>query len=134
MTPVSNNKRIAKNTIFLYIRMLIVMLVSLYTVRVVLNALGALDYGINNVVSGVVVMFSFLTSSMVAASQRFFAFYLGQNDIKKLSEYFIVSFWSYVGFIVFIIILAETLGLWFVMTQLTIPSERMGTKVDVWRN
>lgn len=125
----SNNKRIAKNTLYLYVRMLIVMLVSLYTVRVVLNALGAMDYGINNVVSGVVVMFSFLTSSMVAASQRFFAFYLGQNDTKKLSEYFIVSFWSYVGFIVLIFILAETLGLWFVMTQLTIPSERMGAAI-----
>ena len=71
--PSTANKRIAKNTLFLYIRMLLVMAVNLYTVRAVLNILGVEDYGINNVVGGVVTMFSFLTGVMVSASQRFFA-------------------------------------------------------------
>ena len=121
----SNNKRIAKNTLYLYARMLVVMIVSLFTVRVVLRALGAEDYGINNVVGGVVTMFSFLTSTMISASQRFFAFYIGKQDFKKLSDYFTMSFWCYVGLIIIIVALAETLGLWFVRTQLTIPDERM---------
>lgn len=72
--PSTANKRIAKNTLFLYIRMLLVMAVNLYTVRAVLNILGVEDYGINNVVGGVVTMFSFLTGVMVSASQRFFCF------------------------------------------------------------
>lgn len=129
----SNNKRIAKNTLYLYARMLIVMVVSLFTVRVVLNALGVEDYGINNVVGGVVAMFSFLTSTMISASQRFFAFYLGQKDYKKLSDYFSMSFWCYVGLIVIIVILAETLGLWFVKTQLTIPAGRMDAAMWVYQ-
>ena len=131
--PSDNNKRIAKNTMYLYLRMLVVMAVSLFTVRVVLNALGAEDYGINNVVGGVVTMFSFLTSTMISASQRFFAFYLGQKDYKKLADYFSMSFWCYLGLIVIVFILAETLGLWFVKTQLTIPEERMGAAMWVYQ-
>ena len=75
VNKLENNKRIAKNTFFLYARMLMVMGVSLYTVRIVLNVLGAEDYGIYNVVGGVVTMFSFLTSTMVSASQRFFCIF-----------------------------------------------------------
>lgn len=122
--PSINNQRIAKNALFLYARMLIVMVVSLFTVRVVLDALGAEDYGINNVVGGVVSMFAFLTSTMTSASQRFFAYSLGQKDYKKLSEYFSVSFWCYVFLIIIIVIFAETAGLWFVINKLTIPSDR----------
>lgn len=122
--PSTNNKRIAKNTIYLYVRMLVVMGVSLFTVRVVLNALGAEDYGINNVVGGVVTMFSFLTSTMISASQRFFSYSLGKKDYKGLSEYFIMSLWCYLGMIVLIFILAETVGLWFVDKQLNIPESR----------
>lgn len=125
MEVASNNKRIAQNTLYLYARMLIIMVVSLFTVRVVLNALGAEDYGISNVVGGVVTMFSFLTSTMISASQRFFAFYLGKKDYSKLSDYFSMSFWCYIGLIVIVVVLAETLGLWFVKTQLTIPEGRM---------
>lgn len=82
VNKLENNKRIAKNTFFLYARMLMVMGVSLYTVRIVLNVLGAEDYGIYNVVGGVVTMFSFLTSTMVSASQRFFAFSIGKMTMK----------------------------------------------------
>lgn len=120
----SNNKRIAKNTLYLYARMLIVMFVSLFTVRIVLQALGVEDYGINNVVGGVVSMFSFLTSTMISASQRFFAYTIGRKDYRKLSDYFVMSTWFYIGMAVVIIILAETLGLWFVQTKLNIPDVR----------
>ena len=70
----SNNKRIAKNTLFLYLRMILVLVVSLYTTRVVLNALGVVDYGINNVVAGFVSMFAFLNTSMSNGIQRFYNF------------------------------------------------------------
>lgn len=119
-----NNKRIAKNTFFLYARMLMVMGVSLYTVRIVLNVLGAEDYGIYNVVGGVVTMFSFLTSTMVSASQRFFAFSIGKNDDEGLARYFTMSCWCYIGIIIFIVVIAETLGIWFVRSQLVIPLNR----------
>lgn len=129
----SNNKRILKNTVFLYARMLIVMVVSLFTVRVVLNVLGAEDYGINNVVGGVVTMFAFLTSTMISASQRFFAYSLGRKDDVMLSNYFSMSFWCYVGLILIIVILSETVGLWFVLNKLTIPEGRMTAALWVYQ-
>lgn len=129
----ANNKRIAKNTMFLYARMLIVMAVSLFTVRVTLNALGAEDYGINNVVGGVVTMFAFLTSTMVSASQRFFAYELGRKDYKRLSQYFTMSFWCYVGIAFIVVLLAETVGLWFVYNKLTISTARMSAALWVYQ-
>ena len=131
--PSDNNKRIAKNTMYLYVRMLIVMVVSLFTVRIVLNALGAEDYGIYNVVGGVVAMFGFLTSTMNSASLRFFSFYLGRQDYKRLSDYFSMSFWCFATLALTIFVIAETLGLWFVKTQLVIPSERADAAMWVYQ-
>ena len=79
-----NNKRIAKNTLFLYFRMLLTMVVGLYTSRVILQTLGVEDYGIYNVVGGVVAMFTILSGSLSAAISRFITFELGRNDIEKL--------------------------------------------------
>lgn len=121
----SSNKRIAKNTLYLYMRMLMVMVVSLFTVRVVLNALGAEDYGINNVVGGFVTMFAFLTSTLNSASLRFFSYNIGKNDQEKLSQYFTMSFWCFVIMACIIFVLSETIGLWFVMNKLTIPENRI---------
>lgn len=131
--PSENNRRIAKNTMYLYVRMLVVMVVSLFTVRVVLNALGAEDYGINNVVGGVVAMFGFLTSTMNSASLRFFSFYLGRQDYKRLSDYFSMSFWCFVGLALIVLFFAETIGLWFVKTQLVIPAERINAAMWVYQ-
>lgn len=128
-----NNKRIARNTMYLYIRMAIVMVVSLFTVRVVLNALGAEDYGIRNVVGGAVTMFAFLTSTMNSASLRFFSYYLGNKDYNKLSEYFSISFWCFAGMAAIIVFLAETVGLWFVKTKLVIPVDRMDAAMWVYQ-
>ena len=84
----SGNKRIAKNTLLLYFRMLLTILVGLYTSRVVLNTLGRSDYGVYNIVGGVVTMLAFLNSAMVAASQRFISFELGTGDLEKLKKVF----------------------------------------------
>ncbi|MDR3094996.1 MAG: hypothetical protein LBU62_10230 [Bacteroidales bacterium] len=120
-----NNRRIAKNTLFLTFRMALILLVSLYTVRVVLGALGKIDYGIYNVVGGIVTMFSFLTITMGSAAQRFFAVELGRNDMLQLKKTFSMTVIIYVIIAAVVLFLAETLGLWFLNTQMTIPSERM---------
>jgi O-antigen/teichoic acid export membrane protein len=120
-----NNKRIAKNTALLYFRMLLTMMVSLYTVRVVLETLGILDYGIYNVVGGVVSMFAFLSNSMASASQRFLAFEIGKNDEVKLKNIFSVTVSIYVIISIIVLILAETIGLWFVNSQMSIPENRI---------
>jgi O-antigen/teichoic acid export membrane protein len=127
LSSTENNKRIAKNTLMLYFRMLLIMGVSLYTVRIVLNTLGVEDYGIYNVVGGIVVMFSFLSNTMASASQRFFAFELGRKDYDQLKKTFSMTVTIYLIIAVIILILAETLGLWFLNTQLSIPVERMET-------
>ena len=121
----NNTTRIAKNTLALYFRQILIMIVSLYTVRVVLNTLGAEDYGIYNVVAGVVTMFSFLSGAMATASQRFFSFEMGKGNEAGLAHIFSVTLTIYAFLSVIIVIFAETLGLWFVCTKLVIPLERM---------
>ena len=122
----ANNKRIARNTLLLYIRMGLVMLISLYVARVVLSVLGEDDYGIYNVVGGVVVMFSFLSSTLASASQRFFAFELGRGNYENLNRIFNINLILFCIVTLIIILLAETVGLWFMNTRMTIPAERMG--------
>lgn len=133
MSEIADNKRIAKNTLFLYVRMLLIMLVSLYTVRVVLDVLGAEDYGIYNVVGGVIAMFSFLTNSMVSASQRYFAYYIGKGDTEKLRQYFVITCICYFMIGAVVVLLAETVGLWFVLNKLTIPDGRMHAALVVYQ-
>lgn len=119
-----NYKRIAKNTIMLYFRMLLIMFVSLYTVRALLSALGQEDYGLYNVIGGIVVMFSFLSNVLSSASQRYFAYEIGKEDYHNLSKTYSVMIIMYVIFTIIIIILAETIGLWFLHNKMTIPSNR----------
>lgn len=109
----------------LYIRMGLVMLISLYVSRVVLKVLGENDYGIYNVVGGVVVMFSFLSRTLASASQRYFAFELGRGDHEKLNRIFNINLLLFCVVVGIIIILAETVGLWFLHNKMTIPAERM---------
>lgn len=119
------NKRIAKNTMMLYIRMLLTISVSLYTSRVVLSVLGVDDYGVYNVVGGVVVMFSFLNSSLSGASARFITFELGRGDAKQLKLIFGGSMTVHIMLSLIVFVLAETIGLWFLETKLVIPESRM---------
>ena len=128
-----NNKRIAKNTFLLYFRMLFTMGVSLYTSRVVLNTLGVEDFGIYNVVGGVVVMFSFLNSSLATATQRFLNYEMGQGNALKLEKVFSIALTGHYLIALSVILLAETIGLWFVSTQLEIPAERMHAALWVYQ-
>ena len=121
----SSNKRIAKNTLLLYFRMLLTIVVGLYTSRVVLNTLGVSDYGVYNVVGGIVAMLSFLNSALTAASQRFIAFELGRGDISKLKKIFCTSVTIHATLAMIIFVIAETVGLWFVNTHLNIDANRM---------
>ena len=117
--------RVARNTLMLYFRQILIMAVSLYTVRVVLNVLGAEDYGIYNVVAGVVTMFGFLSGAMATASQRYFSFDIGKGDVEHLKKTFAVTFQIYVLLALVIVLVAESLGLWFVNTKLVIPEARL---------
>lgn len=125
MTDTSaNNNRIAKNTLLLYIRMFFMLLISLYTSRVIFSTLGIVDYGINNVVGGVITMLGFLTGSLSAASSRYITYDLGKGDMAALKKTFgnILSIHFILAAI--LLVLGETLGLWFMSTQLQIPPER----------
>lgn len=108
-----STSRIARNTSLLYFRMILIMLVSLFTVRVVLKYLGVIDYGIYNVVGGIVTMLSFLTGTMSSASQRFFAFELGRENYESLNKIFSATVNIYIIISIVILVIAETLGLWF---------------------
>ena len=125
MSPSSNNKRIAKNTLLLYSRMFILMLTSLFTSRVVLDALGAEDYGLSNVVGGIIVLFSFLNQALQSATQRFLTFNIGRGDKNATHEVFCMSMNCFIILSIVAVILGETVGLWFVNTQLNIPEGRI---------
>ena len=125
MLTTPNNKRIAKNTALLYFRMLLTIIIGLYTSRVVLNTLGVSDYGVYNIVGGIVAMLAFLNAAMVASSQRFISFELGIGNLEKLKTVFCTSVSIHVLLAGIILLVAETVGLWFVNTRLNIPSERM---------
>jgi O-antigen/teichoic acid export membrane protein len=125
MSTQNDNKRIAKNTLLLYVRQLLILFTSLYTIRIVLNVLGVNDYGIYNVVAGIVLTFSFLNQTMASATQRYFSFALGENDLEKLEKIFSVNFIIYIAIALFAFILLETVGLWFVSHLLKIPPDRL---------
>ena len=120
-----NNKRIAKNTLLLYVRMFFTMGVSLFTSRVILNTLGVEDYGINNVVGGIVTMFGFINSSMSSATQRYITFALGKGDKDQLHTVFSTTLQIHVLIAGLVIVLGETIGLWFLYNKLQIPADRM---------
>ena len=121
----ANNKRIAKNTMLLYGRMLLLMAISLYTSRVILNALGVEDYGIYNIVGGVVAMFSMLSGSLSAAISRFITFELGKGNKENLAKVFSASVTIQLGICAIVILLAETVGLWFLNSKMVIPENRL---------
>lgn len=119
------NKRIAKNTILLYVRMLFLMFISLYTSRIVLNTLGIEDYGIYNVVGGVVAMFSIVSGSLSAAISRYITFEIGKNDENRLNKIFCSSINIQFAIILIVVVLLETIGLYFLNHYMVIPSDKM---------
>ena len=124
-TDSQKNRKIAKNTILLYMRTLFTMLVSLYTSRIILNVLGIDNYGIYNVIGGTISMFSIFSGSLSGAISRFITYGLGEGDIEKLKKIFSTSVSIQIGLAVFIFILAEIGGLWMLNSKLNIPADRM---------
>lgn len=121
----SNNKRIAKNTIYLYIRMLFTLFVGLFTSRVVLNALGVNDYGLYNVVAGVISLLGYVSSLLNVGTSRFLTIGLGKGNITELKKLFTACFSLHIIISLLTLLLGETLGLWFVNTHLVIQPDRM---------
>ena len=126
MVPESDNKRIAKNTTMLYFRMLFTMAVGLYTSRVVLERLGVNDYGIYNVVGGVVTMFSIVSASLSSAISRFLTFELGKGNISKLRVIFSTSLMIQLAIGLIVAVLVEGIGVWFLNAKMNIAPERLG--------
>lgn len=128
-----SNKKILKNTLFLYTRQIIIVLISLYTLRVVINTLGIQDYGIYTVVAGFVALLGFLPGTLASATQRFFAYAMGQGDELKLYQIFSVNLVLY-GLIAFIAcIILQTGGLWYINNHLKIPDGRMLAAVSIYK-
>lgn len=133
MSNSANNKRIAKNTLLLYVRMLFGMLVSLYTSRVILQTLGVEDYGVYNVVGGVISMFTFLNGAMSSATSRYITFEIGKGNMEQLKKVFSTSLQIHAIIALLIVILGETVGLWFLMNELVIPDGRMDAAMWVYQ-
>ena len=125
----SNNKTIAKNTIFLYFRMFVTMIISLFTSRVVLQTLGVDDYGIYQAVGGIVGFMSFVNNALSTGSSRFITFGLGEGNQDKLQRIFSTTMTVHICLAVIIVVIAETVGLWFLYNKLVIPPERMDAAV-----
>lgn len=120
----SINRRIVRNTLMLYVRSVIVLFVALFTSRECLRALGVVDYGLYNVIGGLVLIFSFLNNAMVTGTQRFLTFKLGEKDQKGFSNVFSTAFYIHVAISLLILLLAETVGWWFFSHKLVIPLDR----------
>lgn len=130
---ITNNKQVAKNTLFLYLRMFLTMAVSLYTVRVVIKTLSVQDYGLYGAVGGVILSFGLITGVLTNASQRFFSVEIGKGEAGRVQETFSTLFLTYIGVSFLVFVLAETIGLWFVRTQMTIPDDRLSAAIWVYQ-
>lgn len=125
MQEVANNKRIARNTLFLYFRMGLVMILSLFTTRVLLQVLGVVDYGIYNVVAGFVSLFGFLNLSLSASIQRFYNYEGEVHGVLGWQKVFVTSTYIEIIFALIIFILLETIGIWYISNRLVIPADRL---------
>lgn len=121
----SNNKRLAKNTLFLYLRMILTMAIGLYTSRIVLKTLGVSDYGVYNVTGGLITLLAYVNTILAGGTSRFLTIALGQKDLAKLKLTFSTTVTLSLVSSVIVLVLGETVGLWFVNTHLNIDSSRM---------
>lgn len=124
MSEESANKRIAKNTIFLYFRSLLIMAISLFSSRIILQALGVHDYGLYGAVGSIVMMFSIINNTLAVGTSRFLTFELGKGDAEKLKKTFSAAFAMHVAIAFTLFILLETIGLWFLNNRMQIPEGR----------
>ena len=114
----------------LYVRMLLIMAVTLYTSRIVLDKLGVEDFGIYNLVAGIVVLFSFVNNAMATATQRFLNFELGKKNLHEVKRIFSMSMTAHISISLLVLFLAETIGVWFLLSEMNIPNNRM--EAAVW--
>ncbi|MDE5739831.1 MAG: polysaccharide biosynthesis protein, partial [Bacteroidaceae bacterium] len=121
----NQNKRIAKNTIFMYIRMAITMCIGLYTSRAVLQALGVEDFGLYNVIGGIVSMFIILNNAMVNTTSRFITVYLAKDDELQTCRIFNMASWVHIVIAILVVLFAETIGLWYLENKFVVPEGRM---------
>ena len=128
-----NYKRIAKNALFLYFRMIIIMAVSFYTIRVVLDTLGVTDFGLYNLVASFVIIMAFLNNTLTAGTQRFLTFEIGKNDLVKLKQTFSTAMLIHIALAFIILIIGETIGLWFLYEKMNIPVNRFDTAFWVYQ-
>ena len=133
MGIISSKRQIARNTMFLYFRMMFIMVITLYTSRVNLQALGITDNGIYQIVGGVVSMFAFLNNSLSGATSRFLTYEIGRGDKEKLRKTFSSALTAHIALALLILLFAETIGLWFLEKQLVIPAERMNASRVVYQ-
>lgn len=125
MGDTSKNRRLAKNSIYLYIRMLFAVCINLYTSRLVLEYLGVEDYGVYNVVGGIVALMMFVNTAMSGATSRFITFCLGEENLQKLKETISSAIQVHIFIAFLLLVVGETIGLWFVNTELNIPEASM---------
>lgn len=125
MNNAVNNKRIAKNTLFMYIRMAITMAVQLYTSRIILDNLGVTDYGIYSIVGSFIVMFTFISGPLEAATQRFMTFELGRGNENRLNTIFNISIFSYITLALSLALVIEIAGIWYINNKMQMPAERI---------
>lgn len=132
----TSSKRIAKNTMMLYIRMFIMLFIGLYASRVIINVLGIQDYGLYEVIGGIVAMFGFVNSSMATATSRFLTYELGKKDfdINKLRKIFHVSLTIHIFIAILILILGETIGLWFVCNKIQMAPGKLIAGIFVYQS
>lgn len=130
----TDSKRIVKNTIFLYMRMLLLMLISLYTSRVTLQVLGVSDYGTYQVVGGIVGLLAFLNAALSNGSSRFITFEMGKGEEGNLNLVFQTTFYAHLVLALIVVVLAETLGIWFFYSRLVIPEERLGAAMFAYQS
>lgn len=133
MSENSSNKRIVKNTIFLYVRMMVVMIVALFTSRIILNTLGATDYGIYNVVGGIVTIVAFLNSALGGSTSRYLTFALGEGILEKQKKTFGAALNLHICIALLVLIVGETIGLWFFYEKMIIPEDRVSAALWVYQ-
>lgn len=121
----SSNRRIIKNTVMLYIRMIVSMCINLYASRLVLEILGVEDFGVYNIVGGIVAVMSFLNSSMAGSTSRFLTYELGRGNKENLSKTFSSALFAHIYIAIFVLVVGETVGLWFINTQIVVPDSRI---------
>ena len=129
----NDNRRIARNTLIIYINLFLNMAIGLISSRLVLQALGVSDYGLYNVVGGVVTMFAFLNGAMVTSTQRYITFELGKGNLQRLKEVFTTCVQIHLIISLAIIVLGETVGLWFLYEKMVIPEERFAAAMWVYQ-